>query len=65
MTSLKTPKVSAKTNSGLVDDHDPSDIGQKQDKQKPQWKQAEGRSEAAKNLKPAKGDTLKDNKPDA
>jgi hypothetical protein len=65
MTSLRISKVSATTNSGLVDDHDPNDIGQKKDAQKPQWKQAEGRSQAEKNLKPAKGDTLKDNKPDA
>jgi hypothetical protein len=34
----ETPKVSAKTNSGLLDDHDPNDIAQKQEKQKPQWK---------------------------
>jgi hypothetical protein len=30
-----TPKVSAKTNSGLVDDHDPSDLAQKSQKEGP------------------------------
>ena len=43
----------------------PNDISQNKDAQKPQRKQAEGRTQAEKNLKPAKGDTLKDNKPDA
>jgi hypothetical protein len=59
------PKVSAAKNAGLQDDHDPNDIVQKKDAQKPQWKQAEDRTQAEKNLKPAKGDTLNDNKPDA
>ena len=30
MTSPNTPKVSAEESPGLQDDHDPSDIGQKQ-----------------------------------
>jgi hypothetical protein len=62
---METPKVNAKTNAGLVDDHDPSAIGQKRDKQKPQWSQKEGRSAAEKKLKPAEAEKLDDNPPDA
>jgi hypothetical protein len=61
---METPKVNATTNSGLVDDHDPNDIGQK-GAQKQQWKQAEGRTEAEKHLKPKKAEGLKDNPHDA
>jgi hypothetical protein len=65
MTSPSTPKVNAKTNSGLVDDHDPNAIGQGQDKQKPQWKQAEDRPAAKEKLNPAHPETFKDNPHDA
>lgn len=61
---METPKVNAKTDSGLADNRDPSDIGQN-DAQKPQWKQAEGRTAAEKNLKPKETEGLDDNPHDA
>jgi hypothetical protein len=62
---METPKVNAKTNSGLLDDHDPNAIGQMQNKQKPQWKQKEDRTAAEEKLKPAETEKLRDNPYDA
>jgi hypothetical protein len=62
---METPKVNAKTNAGLVDDRDPSAIGRKQDKQKPQWLQEEGRSAAEEKVEPTEAEKLDDNPPDA
>jgi len=39
---MDTPKVSAAKNSGLQDDHDPSDIGQRPANTKQQQSQKEG-----------------------
>jgi hypothetical protein len=61
---MGTPRVNSKTHAGLGDDHDPNAMGQK-DAQKPQWKQAEGRTAAEKNLKPKDTGRLDDNPHDA
>jgi hypothetical protein len=62
---METPKGTAKMNAGLVDDHDPSAIGRKQDKQKPQWLQKESRSAAEEKVEPTEAEKLDDNPSDA